>query len=121
MNVGDERSRSLWMDVDVAPNAARLTREITCDTVIIGSGIAGLSTAYELSGQGQKVVVLDRGKIGKGMTARTTAHLTADNDDGFRNMIERRGAKLANDYYISQQAAIDRVEELQRPASIACY
>src|SRR6476660_9077643 len=91
MNVGDERSRSLWMDVDVAPNAARLTREITCDTVIIGSGIAGLSTAYELSGQGQKVVVLDRGKIGKGMTARTTAHLSANNDDTFKTMIEKRG------------------------------
>jgi len=56
MNVGDERSRSLWMDVDVAPNAARLTREISCDTVIVGSGIAGLSTAYELSGQGQMVI-----------------------------------------------------------------
>src|SRR5947209_19716359 len=120
MNVGDERSRSLWMDVDVALNAPRLKGEISCDTVIVGSGIAGLSTAYELSGQGQKVIVLDRGKIGNGMTARTTAHLTANNDDGFRNMIERRGAKLAKDYYVSQQAAIDRIEEIQRSESIAC-
>src|SRR6266480_7825896 len=102
MNVGDERSRSLWMDVDVAPNAARLTREITCDTVIIGSGIAGLSTAYELSGQGQKVVVLDRGKIGKGMTTRTTAHLTANNDDGFRAMVDRRGVEVSKQFYLSQ-------------------
>jgi len=114
MNVGDERSRSLWMDVDVAPNAARLTREITCDTVIIGSGIAGLSTAYELSGQGQKVVVLDRGKIGKGMTARTTAHLSANNDDTFKTMVEKRGAKLAKDFYVSQQAAIDRIDVIQQ-------
>src|SRR5437764_4523130 len=120
MNVGDERSRSLWMDVDVAPNAARLTRETTCDTVIIGSGIAGLSTAYELSGQGQKVVVLDRGKIGKGMTERTTAHLTANNDDGFRLMLKKRGDKLAKDFYVSQQAAIDRIDTIQRSESIAC-
>ena len=61
MNVGDERSRSLWMDIDVAPGTSKLARDIECDTVIVGSGIAGLSTAYELAGQGQKVVVLDRG------------------------------------------------------------
>jgi glycine/D-amino acid oxidase-like deaminating enzyme len=120
MNVGDERSRSLWMSVPVAPRAAALTRDIEADTVVIGAGIAGLSTAYELSGQGQKVVVLDRGKIGSGMTARTTAHLSANNDDGFKAMIDRRGEKLARDYYISQQAAIDRIDTIQRTESIAC-
>ena len=120
MNVGDERSRSLWMDVEVAPNAPRLRGEISCDSVIIGSGIAGLSTAYELSGQGQKVVALDRGKIGKGMTARTTAHLTSNNDDGYRLMVQKRGGKLAKDYYVSQQAAIDRIDTIQKSESIAC-
>src|ERR1043165_8671123 len=64
MNVGDEKSRSLWMDIDVAPSTPTLGRDAECDTVIVGSGIAGLSTAYELSGQGQKVIVLDRGTIG---------------------------------------------------------
>jgi glycine/D-amino acid oxidase-like deaminating enzyme/nitrite reductase/ring-hydroxylating ferredoxin subunit len=120
MNVGDERSRSIWMDVRVASDAPRLARNISADTVIVGSGIAGLSTAYELSGQGQKVVVLDRGKIGSGMTARTTAHLSANNDDGFKTMIEKRGAKLAKDYYVSQQAAIDRIDTIQSREGIAC-
>ena len=106
MNVGDERSRSLWMDVDVARGTPRLDRDAECDTVIVGSGIAGLSTAYELSGQGQKVIVLDRGKIGRGMTSRTTAHLSANNDDTFKTMIDRRGEKLARDFYVSQAASI---------------
>src|SRR4051812_50030351 len=119
MNVGDERSRSLWMDIDVAPKARALTQDTSCDTVVIGSGIAGLSTAYELSGQGQKVVVLDRGKIGKGMTARTTAHLASNNDDGYRTMLGKRGEKLARDYYASQQAAIDRIDDIQQSESIA--
>jgi glycine/D-amino acid oxidase-like deaminating enzyme/nitrite reductase/ring-hydroxylating ferredoxin subunit len=120
MNVGDERSRSLWMDVDVAPRTAALRTNLQADTVIIGSGIAGLSTAYELSGQGQKVVVLDRGRIGSGMTARTTAHLNANNDDGLRGMIERRGEKLTKDFYVSQSAAISRIETIQSSEGIAC-
>src|SRR5437016_14173336 len=119
MNVGDECSRSLWMDVQVASDALRLSRNITADAVIVGSGIAGLSTAYELSGQGQKVVVLDRGKIGSGLTARTTAHLSANNDDSFKTFIERRGEKLARDYYTSQQAAIDRIAALRSAERLA--
>ena len=39
--------------------------------------------------------MLDRGKIGRGMTARTSAHLSANNDDTFKTMIDRRGEKLA--------------------------
>ena len=120
MNVGDERSRSLWMDVEVAPDAKPLRRDAKADTVVIGSGIAGLSTAYELSGQGQQVIVVDRGRIGSGMTARTTAHLAANNDDGFKAMIDRRGEKLAKDFYVSQAAAISRIETIQAAESIAC-
>jgi len=120
MNVGDEHSRSLWMDVKVAAGARPLKADARADTVVIGSGIAGLSTAYELSGQGQTVIVLDRGAIGSGMTARTTAHLTANNDDGFRTMIGRRGEKLAQDFYHSQAAAITRIEMIQSREGIAC-
>jgi ribulose 1,5-bisphosphate synthetase/thiazole synthase len=49
MNVGDERSRSVWMNVAVAPEAKRLEGGASADTVVVGSGIAGLSTAYELA------------------------------------------------------------------------
>ena len=67
MNASDERTRSLWMDVSVA-DVPQLRKNVTADTVIVGSGIAGLSTAYELALKGQKVVVLDRGRIAGGMT-----------------------------------------------------
>jgi glycine/D-amino acid oxidase-like deaminating enzyme/nitrite reductase/ring-hydroxylating ferredoxin subunit len=120
MNVADEKTQSLWMDTDVAPDAATLTRDERADTVVIGSGIAGLSTAYELSQQGHSVVVLDRGKIGKGMTSRTTAHLTSPSDDGFESLIKIRGEKLARDFYQSHAAAIDRIEAIQEKEKIDC-
>jgi glycine/D-amino acid oxidase-like deaminating enzyme len=60
----------------------------------MGSGIAGLSVAYELAKAGKEVVVLDRGPIGKGMTSRTTAHLTAQCDDRFDQLISRRGEEI---------------------------
>src|ERR1051325_3911784 len=120
MNVGDEKTQSLWMDTEVAPDATTLKRDERADTVVIGSGIAGLSTAYELSQQGHSVVVLDRGKIGKGMTARTTAHLTSPSDDGFQALIKLRGEKLARMFYESHSAAIDRIEAIQETEKIDC-
>ena len=72
MNAFDEHSRSLWMDTVVA-DAPALAENKRVDTVVVGSGIAGLSTAYELACRGQKVLVLDRGRIAGGMTSRTSA------------------------------------------------
>jgi len=40
MNVGDEKSRALWMEVDVAPDTPKLDRDLKCDAVVVGSGIA---------------------------------------------------------------------------------
>ncbi|MEA2976994.1 MAG: hypothetical protein QOF19_2514 [Alphaproteobacteria bacterium] len=120
MNVGDEQTVSLWMDTDVLPKAPALRRNEKADTVVVGSGIAGLSTAYELAERGHDVVVLDRGAIAKGMTSRTTAHLTSLSDDSFDALIKMRGLEGAKIFYQSHSAAIDRIEAIQRDRSIAC-
>src|SRR4051812_29407795 len=57
MSVSREYTTSLWMDTEVAPAASSLARDERAGTVIVGSGIAGLSTAYELAKRGQDVVV----------------------------------------------------------------
>jgi hypothetical protein len=45
MNAMREESRSVWMDVEVAPDAAPLTEDTKTDVVVVGSGIAALSIA----------------------------------------------------------------------------
>ena len=69
------------MDVSVAPDAKPLFQNERCDVVVIGAGIAGISTAYELACRKLSVIVVDRGSIARGMTARTTAHLAPLCDD----------------------------------------
>jgi glycine/D-amino acid oxidase-like deaminating enzyme/nitrite reductase/ring-hydroxylating ferredoxin subunit len=120
MNASRERTRSLWMDTKVAPEARRLEQDIAADTVIVGSGIAGLSTAYQLADAGQKVVVIDRGPIAGGITARTSAHLTSMCDESFATLIDVRGVDIAKEFYASQAAAIDRIEQIQSAEGIEC-
>ena len=118
MNVGDEHSRSLWM-ADAQPiEAPPLTADADCDVVVIGAGIAGLSTAYELSRFDRSVIVLDRGAIGRGMTARTTAHLATELDDFYSELIRVRGPDEALLYHDSQVAAVNRIESICRDEKI---
>jgi glycine/D-amino acid oxidase-like deaminating enzyme/nitrite reductase/ring-hydroxylating ferredoxin subunit len=116
----DRRSRSLWMDIDVAPGERQLDGDGSCDTVIIGAGMAGISTAYELATEGQKVIVIDRGPIAGGITARTTAHLAPLCDDLTSAMIKLRGEDISRTFYQSQAAAVDRIEQIQKTEGIAC-
>jgi glycine/D-amino acid oxidase-like deaminating enzyme/nitrite reductase/ring-hydroxylating ferredoxin subunit len=108
------------MDVAVAPGAVPLQSDAECDVVIIGAGVAGISTAYELALQGSRVIVIDRGRIAGGITARTTAHLAPLCDDLTSAMIGLRGEAISRRFYESQAAAIDRIEEIQNRESIDC-
>src|SRR3978361_610696 len=116
----DRRSRSLWMDVEVAPNVGRLDGDKICDTVVVGTGIAGISTAYELAAKGQKVILVDRGPIAGGLTARTPAHLAPLCDDLTSEMIKLRGEAISRAFYESQAAAVDRIEAIQRRGNNHC-
>ncbi|HEX8570247.1 MAG TPA: FAD-dependent oxidoreductase [Caulobacteraceae bacterium] len=119
MNALDEHSRSLWMDVEPV-RAPALAESLETDVVIVGAGIAGLSTAYELVRAGKRVVVLDRGAIAGGMTARTSAHLAFEMDDYYEALIRLRGEAEARQYFQSQSAAVDRIEQIVHAEGIAC-
>ena len=120
MNVRDEHSESLWMAETPVAQAGPLTGDAEADVAVIGSGIAGLSTAYELSRLGRSVTVIDRGGIGTGMTARTTAHLATELDDYFYELIRVRGEDEARRYHEAIVAAVNRIEAICRDESIDC-
>ena len=105
-------SKSLWMSIAVAPQAVPLQGDEQCDVAVVGGGFAGLSTAYELSQLGRSVVVVDRGPIAGGMTARISAHLAPLCDDLMSEMQKIKGADPAKLFYQSQAAAVDRIEEI---------
>src|SRR5207237_2178583 len=111
---------SVWMATADPPSEKALNQNTSTNVVIVGAGIAGLTTAYLLARAGKAVIVLDDGPIGGGMTARTTAHLTCALDDRFyelERLFGEEGSRLAAQ---SHTSAIDRVEQIIRQESIDC-
>jgi hypothetical protein len=119
MNAEQEHSRSPWMET-LAPALSPLPQNIETDVLVIGAGIAGLSCAYELASLGRRVTVVDRGRFGRGMTARTTAHLSFETDDGFQELIKAHGRQAAQLWRESQAAAVDRIEAICQAEGLAC-
>src|SRR2546429_6266329 len=111
---------SVWVATTDVPSEKTLDKDTSTSICVIGAGIAGLTTAYLLAREGKSVIVVDDGPIGRGMTARTTAHLTNALDDRFyelERLFGEEGSRLAGE---SHTAAIDRVEAIVREEKIDC-
>jgi len=104
---------SFWFEDCGLEQRPALGADAECDLVVVGSGIAGLSTAYEAARFGWKVIVIDRQPtIGGVMTPRTTAHLATELDDYYFELINAHGEDAARTYYESQVAAVNRIEAI---------
>ncbi|KAL2783682.1 hypothetical protein BJX66DRAFT_344718 [Aspergillus keveii] len=102
------------------PQFPSLDHDIETDVCIIGSGIAGISTAYELVTGGKKVTLLEAQHVLSGESGRTSGHLSNALDDGYIEIEKRHkpnGAKLAAE---SHTWAIDRVAHIIRTLDLDC-
>jgi glycine/D-amino acid oxidase-like deaminating enzyme/nitrite reductase/ring-hydroxylating ferredoxin subunit len=90
------------------------------DVIIVGGGIAGVTTAYLLSKSGKKVVVIEDGYIASGETGRTTAHITHALDDRYYDLEQIHGIEGARIAAESHTAAINLIESVVNEESIDC-
>jgi glycine/D-amino acid oxidase-like deaminating enzyme/nitrite reductase/ring-hydroxylating ferredoxin subunit len=114
------KSESLWF-ANIQPiKFTKLTRNISTDVVIIGGGIAGMTTAYLLSKAEKKVILVEDGYIGSGETGRTTAHITHALDDRYYNLEKIHGKQGAQKAAESHTAAINLIESIAKEEKIDC-
>lgn len=114
-------SRStVWLDTNFLNYKNPLNEDRESEVLIIGGGIAGLTTAYLCLKQGLKVILLEDGYLCSGETGRTTAHLSTSLDDRYYNYeknLGKDGSKLAAE---SHAEAIDEIERIAESEGINC-
>ena len=111
---------SVWnSDVDFRKREA-LSKNIECDILIIGAGMAGLLTAYILTKSGREVVVIDAKSTASGVTKNTTAKITCQHDLIYDNIIKEFGEEGARQYAKANQLAIQRYKEIIDEEKIDC-
>lgn len=111
-------SSSIWLDAAIPERDTPPEHET--DVVVIGAGIAGLTTAFELARRGVRLTVLDDGPIGGGETGRTSAHLASAVDEDFYDLEQKFGRAGVQIVAESHSVAIDYIEAMCRARTIDC-
>src|SRR3954470_1266303 len=120
MKSPDGKTESTWKQLVSQPRFQPPPEQAHADVCVVGAGIAGLTTAYLLAGEGKSVIVLDDGPVGAGQTERTSAHLASANDDRFYEVERMHGVEASRASYEGNAAGIDLIERIAREESINC-
>ena len=99
----------------------KLTEDLETEVCVIGAGITGISTAYELAQAGLKVVVVDReSTVCNRTTANTTAKITSMHDLFYKYLIDSFSEDLAKQYLYANQEAISNIKSIIAKENIDC-
>ena len=80
-----------WTDTAETTSYTTLKHSEKTDVAIVGAGVVGLTAAYLLTRAGLSVTVLEARKIGRQVTGRSTAKVTAQHTLIYRYLIEKFG------------------------------
>ena len=109
-----------WLKTNWSGVFTQLKENLRTDVVIVGGGLAGITTAYCLCKAGKKVILVEDGKIASGETGRTTAHLVSALDDRYFDLESIFGEEDTRFVAESHIAAINFVETTIREENIDC-
>lgn len=112
-------TESFWMSSAPTPAYDSLHEDAEADVCVIGGGIAGLTTAYLLSREGKRVVLIEALDLGSGETGRTTAHFMPP-DDRYFEIEKSFGPDAARKVAQSFQAATDLAEKISERDAPDC-
>jgi glycine/D-amino acid oxidase-like deaminating enzyme/nitrite reductase/ring-hydroxylating ferredoxin subunit len=118
----DSSTRSPWQtgNIDLPLIKTMANEETVYDTLIIGAGITGITTALLLQQAGQKCVIAEANSIGFGTTGGTSAHLNTFFDMSYPEIEKDFGNDAAKLVAASGKEALATIEELIKKYDIAC-
>jgi len=111
--------KSIWQE-EINPFPASINFEGEYDVVIVGGGITGVSTAYELQKSGKNCILIEAANIGFGTTGGTTAHINNFLDTTYSEAISKFGLDDAKLLFESVNDAIDIIKKNTDDNQINC-
>jgi glycine/D-amino acid oxidase-like deaminating enzyme/nitrite reductase/ring-hydroxylating ferredoxin subunit len=111
---------SYWNSTTEKKEYPKLEKNLEVNTLIIGSGITGITTAYCLAKKGEKPVVIEAAGFCDGTTGNTTGKITIQHSIIYTNLVKKYGEDFAKKYAESQTYAINFIRNVVSNESIDC-
>jgi len=120
MNVVNDNSCSWINDLNKRNNINFLSKDRSCDWLIVGAGYTGLSAARKLSElhPNQKIIIVEAQLAGEGASGRNSGYLVDTTlNDGFTSNKELSNYKKKTDIY---QLGIDNIKKFIKEHQVDC-
>lgn len=114
-------SRSIWFDragADVPMRSADIPSSVEC--VVVGAGIAGLTTAVLLARRGVDVAVLDARSVASGATGFSSAKVSVLHDLTTQSIASTRDEQAARSYLEANRRGFEWLDERRRERDVDC-
>lgn len=111
---------SYWMRTAGAAPRPPLDGPLTVDVAVVGGGIAGLSTAWQLTRRGLVVAVLEADRVAGGVSGHTTAKVSALHSLVHSRVRRARGAEAGRVFAASQRDAVERLAATVADLGVEC-
>lgn len=98
---------SIWEREIRLPEFPKLQGDTKTDVLIIGGGICGLLCAYRLKEAGVDCILVEANRIASGVTAGTTAKITALHGLIYGDLVKKHGIETAEKYYYVNRKAVE--------------
>ncbi len=105
---------SIWQKTITPPTFAPLSGDTKTDVLIVGGGLAGLLTAYQLQKRGVNYLLVEQGRICGRTSGNTTAKITLQHGLIYHKLIRRYGTGTAKAYYLANRTAANEFALLCR-------
>lgn len=113
-------AESYWMDSAPATSYLPVTGDIEADVAVVGGGIAGICTAWELARAGRSPLVLEADRIIAGTTGYTTAKVSVQHALIYDRLRSSFDAEVARLYAQTQQDAVEHLAATVTELGIDC-
>ncbi|WP_105615224.1 FAD-dependent oxidoreductase [Vallitalea okinawensis] len=114
------KSHSYWITSTEETSYPALKEDLRVDALVIGGGIAGITSATLLSDAGLSIALIEANRICRGTTGHTTAKITSQHNLIYADLIKHLGFEKAEQYAIANQHAIRKIRQLVKQYSIDC-
>lgn len=111
--------KTIWEE-DIQRIHANEINTTECDILIIGAGIAGVSTAFYLKNSKFSIIVIDKDKVASGITQNTTGKVTYLQGDVYHKIKNLYDENVSKQYFESQKKAVKYVVSNIQKNNIDC-
>ncbi|MEF9962197.1 MAG: FAD-dependent oxidoreductase [Erysipelotrichaceae bacterium] len=113
-------NESFWIEETSKTNYQSVKNDFYIDTLIIGGGICGLSTAYYLSKTCSDFCLVEAHLIAHGASGRSSGKITSQHGAIYHDLIKHQGIAKTALYYQSHEEALQSITSIIKENQIDC-